>query len=162
MFHNSFGICLGNILILQLPSNRTILLTKEVPLHYLKKFNLRVTSQICFITKEVFHNPFGIHLEFIWKTFCNMKYFYLPSNNTLLKTFEISLSVKKKSIKWVPSISKLIETRCSEKQLEIDQIHLVIPEYPQPWKSYKYLGLPFQHHTLFLCRVTPTNKCFSL
>ena len=32
VFHNSFGICLENILKLPLPSNKTILLSRDLPL----------------------------------------------------------------------------------------------------------------------------------
>ena len=98
-----------------------IVFNRDLPLST-KEGNEGVPSLIVFFTKEVFHNPFGKCLENILKI-------DLPSNNTLLKTFEISLSLEKKSNNRVTSNSKLIEKRCSEKHLENGQIHLEFSEW---------------------------------
>ena len=98
-----------------------IVIKRDLPLSTWK-CNKGVPSLLNFFPIEVFHNPFGICLENILKI-------HLPSNNTFLEAFEISLSLEKKSIKRVTSHSKLIQKRCSEKQLENGQIHLEISEW---------------------------------
>ena len=98
-----------------------IVFNRDLPLST-KEGNEGVPSLIIFFPKEVFHNPFGKCLENILKI-------DLPSNNTLLKTFEISLGLEKKSNNRVTSNAKLIEKRCSEKHLENGQIHLEFSEW---------------------------------
>ena len=98
-----------------------IVFKRDHPL-WTKECKEGVPLLINFFLIEVFQNPFGICLENILKI-------HLPSNNTFLETFEISLSLEKKSIKRVTFHSKLIQKRCSEKQLENGQIHLEISEW---------------------------------
>ena len=115
-----------------------IVFKRDCPL-WTKECKKGVPLLINFFLIEVFQNPCGICLENILKI-------HLPSNNTFLETFEISLSLEKKSIKRVTFHSKLIQKRCSEKQLENGQIHLEISE----WNC-----LPSALYHLYVSRITP-------